>query len=61
MSKQAIFDKFIELMGRFAEIKEVAALREHLGTDLFLRRRSRLPVQFSFFWQIFRYPDTMIL
>ncbi|WP_304155329.1 PTS sugar transporter subunit IIC [Megamonas hypermegale] len=28
MSKQAIFDKFIELMGRFAEIKEVAALRD---------------------------------
>ena len=28
MSKQAIFDKFIELMGRFAEIKEFAALRD---------------------------------
>ena len=28
MSKQEIFDKFVELMGRFAEIKEVAALRD---------------------------------
>lgn len=28
MSKQEIFDKFIELMGRFAEIKEVVALRD---------------------------------
>lgn len=28
MSKQEIFDKFIDLMGRFAEIKEVAALRD---------------------------------
>lgn len=28
MSKQELFDKFVELMGRFAEIKEVAALRD---------------------------------
>lgn len=28
MNKQAIFDKFIEMMGRFAEIKAVAALRD---------------------------------
>lgn len=28
MSKQELFDKFVDLMGRFAEIKEVAALRD---------------------------------
>ena len=28
MTKQEIFDKFIEFMGRFAEIKAVAALRD---------------------------------
>lgn len=28
MSKQELFDKFVELMGRFADIKEVAALRD---------------------------------
>ena len=28
MNKQAIFDKFVEFMGRFAEIRAVAALRD---------------------------------
>lgn len=28
MSKQEIFDKFIEIMGEFAQIKAVAALRD---------------------------------
>lgn len=28
MSKQEIFDKFIEIMGEFAQIRAVAALRD---------------------------------